>query len=85
MDERMLQVVVLAILLGIALMSIARERAFVIVEFTASVQELAMKVVSWGMQLAPAAVFGLLANSASMQDSTRFSVCPHTSGPSYSG
>lgn len=61
MDERMLQVVVLAILLGIALMSIARERAFVIVEFTASVQELAMKVVSWAMLLAPAAVFGLLA------------------------
>jgi Na+/H+-dicarboxylate symporter len=56
MDERMLQVVVLAILLGIALMSIARERAFVIVEFTASVQELAMKVVSWAMLLAPAAV-----------------------------
>lgn len=61
MDERMLQVVVLAILLGIALMSISRERAFVIVEFTASVQELAMKVVGWAMLLAPAAVFGLLA------------------------
>ena len=61
LEERMLQVVVLAILLGIALLSIERERAYIIVEFTASIQELAMKIVSWAMLLAPAAVFGLLA------------------------
>ena len=61
LEERMLQVVVLALLLGIALLSIAKERAAVVVELAASVQELAMKIVSWAMLLAPAAVFGLLA------------------------
>jgi Na+/H+-dicarboxylate symporter len=57
----MLQLVALAILVGVALTSIAHERAFVIVDFTASLQELSMKIVSWAMLLAPAAVFGLLA------------------------
>ncbi len=61
LEEQMLQIVVLAILVGIALMSISHERAFVVVELTASLQELSMKVVSWAMLLAPAAVFGLLA------------------------
>lgn len=61
LEERMLQVVVLSILMGIALLSIAHKRALIIVEFAASMQELSMKVVSWAMLLAPAAVFGLLA------------------------
>ena len=61
LEERMLQVVVLAILMGIALLSISRERAYIVVEFAASMQELTMKVVSWAMLLTPAAVFGLLA------------------------
>ncbi len=55
LDEQMLQVVVLAILLGSALLSIAKKRAQIIVEFTASVQELSMKIVSWAMLLAPLA------------------------------
>ena len=57
----MLQVVVLAILMGIALLSIAEERTRIIVELAASMQELSMKVVSWAMLMAPAAVYGLLA------------------------
>ena len=61
LERHMLQVVALAIFLGVALTSISRERAFIIVEFACSVQELAMKVVSWAMLLAPLAVFGLLA------------------------
>ena len=61
LEEEMLQVVVLAILLGVALTSITSERASIIVDFTVSLQELAMKIVSWAMLLAPAAVFGLLA------------------------
>ena len=61
LEEQMLQLVVLAILLGVALTSIAHKRAVVLVEFAASIQELATKIVGWAMLLAPAAVFGLLA------------------------
>ncbi len=61
LEERMLQLVVLSILMGTALLSISRERAFIVVELAASMQELTMKVVSWAMLLTPAAVFGLLA------------------------
>jgi len=64
LEQRMLQLVVLAILMGIALASIARERATIVVELTASIQEISMKIVSWAMLLAPAAVFGLLAQLA---------------------
>lgn len=57
----MLEVVVFAILVAVALSSIAPERARPILDLCASLQEVSMKVISWAMRLAPAAVFGLLA------------------------
>jgi len=61
LDESMLQIVVFAILMGIALASIAPEHAQTLIEISKSVQELSMKIVSWAMVIAPLAVLGLLA------------------------
>ncbi len=61
LNESMLQVVVFAILMGIALLAIPRERARPVLDLAGSVQEISMKVVSWAMVIAPLAVFGLLA------------------------
>ncbi len=57
----MFQIVVFSILIAIALVSIKPERAKPILDLCAALQEVSMKVVSWAMVLAPAAVFGLLA------------------------
>lgn len=61
LDESMLQIVVFAILTGIALASISPDRAKPLLEISRSVQELSMKIVSWAMVIAPIAVLGLLA------------------------
>ena len=61
LDESMLQIVVFAILTGIALASINSDRAKPLLEISRSVQELSMKIVSWAMVIAPIAVLGLLA------------------------
>jgi proton glutamate symport protein len=57
----MFQIVVLAILMAVALVSIKPERAKPLLDLCVSLQDVSMKVVSWAMALAPAAVFGLLA------------------------
>jgi proton glutamate symport protein len=61
LHRAMFQIVVLAILLAVALVSIKAERARPILDLCVSLQEVSMKIVSWAMALAPAAVFGLLA------------------------
>jgi proton glutamate symport protein len=61
LSRSMLQVVVFAILMGIAVAALPIERARPLLELAASVQALSMKVVSWAMLLAPYAVFGLIA------------------------
>jgi Na+/H+-dicarboxylate symporter len=61
LDRAMLQVVILAIFIGIALMAMPAERAQPLLQLLQSVQELSMTIVSWAMLLAPFAVFGLLA------------------------
>lgn len=61
LNRSMFQVVMLAIFLAVALTSISSARAKPVMELVASVQEISMKVVSWAMAIAPAAVFGLLA------------------------
>ncbi len=61
LDESMLQIVVLSIFIGAALLSIDQERARPLRELLLSVQELAMEIVGWAMVIAPIAVFGLLA------------------------
>ena len=61
LDESMLQIVVFAILTGVALASITPDRAKPLLDISRSVQELSMKIVSWAMVIAPLAVLGLLA------------------------
>lgn len=57
----MMQVVLLALLVGVALVSMTRTRAQPLLDLLASVQEVTMVVVRWAMFLVPLAVFGLLA------------------------
>ena len=61
LNRAMFQLAVLALLIAVALVSIPAERARPILDLCVSLQDVAMKVVSWAMVLAPAAVFGLLA------------------------
>jgi len=61
LDHAMLQIVIMAIFIGIALMAMPAERAQPLLDLLRSVQELSMTIVSWAMLLAPLAVFGLLA------------------------
>lgn len=61
LEESMLQIVVFAILTGVALASITQDRAKPLLDISKSVQELSMKIVSWAMVIAPLAVLGLLA------------------------
>lgn len=60
LEGSMLQIVIFSILVGIALISITRSRSKPLLDFAMSTQEVAMKVVSWAMLIAPFAVFGLL-------------------------
>ena len=61
LHRSMFQIVVLAIFLSIALVTTSPTRSKPVLDLMASVQEISMKVVGWAMVLAPAAVFGLLA------------------------
>lgn len=61
LEQSMLQIIVFAILIGIALALIAGPQARPLIDLAGSVQEVSMKVVSWAMLIAPLAVFGLLA------------------------
>ncbi len=63
-EQNMLQIVVVALLLGVALASLQRRVAQPLLDLLAAVQELSMVVVRWAMWLVPAAVFGLLAQLA---------------------
>lgn len=55
----MLQIVLLAIFIGIALMRLSNEEASPLVSLLNTFQKLSMVVISWAMRLAPFAVFGL--------------------------
>lgn len=59
----MLQVVLFAIVLGVALISIEPESSKPLLDLMGSVQKVSMRVVAFVMQLAPYAVFGLLAQT----------------------
>lgn len=60
-EGQMLQVVLFAILIGAALVSLKPETAKPILDFLGSLQALCMTIVGWAMRLAPLAVFGLMA------------------------
>lgn len=60
LEQNMLQVVVFALLIGVALVSMPKTQARPLLELLGAVQELSMVVVRWAMFLVPFAVFGLL-------------------------
>lgn len=59
--KEMLQVVIFAIIFGIALINIPPGNARPLLELFQSLQSVLLTIVSWAMYLAPFAVFGLLA------------------------
>ena len=61
LEHAMLQIVIMAIFIGLALVAIPPARAQPLLDLMGSIQELSMQIVSWAMLLAPYAVFGLLA------------------------
>lgn len=63
-EAQMLQVVIFAIIFGIALLMTTPERARPLLDFLGSLQEVCMTVVRGAMVLAPIAVFGLMAQLA---------------------
>lgn len=59
----MLSIVIFAVIVGAALVSMTRERAEPVLSLLFSVQEICMTVTRWAMRLAPFAVFGLMART----------------------
>lgn len=60
-EQNMMQVVLFAVLIGLALISLPGVEARPLLDLLRAVQGLAMVVVRWAMYLVPLAVFGLLA------------------------
>jgi Na+/H+-dicarboxylate symporter len=61
LDYQMLQLVIFAVIVGIALVSLPPRDAKPLLELLGSLQKVCMAVVRWAMTLAPVAVFGLMA------------------------
>jgi len=64
-ESQMLEVVIFAVIFGIALLMTTPERARPLLDFLGSLQEVCMTVVRGAMVLAPYAVFGLMAQLVS--------------------
>lgn len=64
-QAEMLQVVIFALVVGAALVSMAPAESRPLIDLAGSLQEVCMMVVRWAMLLAPLAVFGLLAQLTS--------------------
>ncbi|MBB5321977.1 dicarboxylate/amino acid:cation symporter [Marinobacter oulmenensis] len=60
-EGQMLQIVIFSIIVGIALVSMAPDKARPMLDLLDSLQQVCMTVVKWAMRLAPLAVFGLMA------------------------
>lgn len=60
-ESNMLQVVIFAMIIGVALVMMPPEQSKPLLDLLGSLQEVCMTVVRWAMLLAPVAVFGLLA------------------------
>jgi Na+/H+-dicarboxylate symporter len=61
-QTQMLEIVIFAVFVGIALLTMKPDKSAPMLELLGSLQEVCMTVVRWAMLLAPLAVFGLLAN-----------------------
>lgn len=64
-EGEMLQVVIFAVVVGVALVAMPADTARPLLDLLGSLQEVCMTVVRWAMLLAPVAVFGLMAQLAS--------------------
>lgn len=64
-SNQMLQIVIFAIIFGVALVSIEKSHSRPLIQILRSLQEVCMTIVKWAMRLAPIAVFGLLAQITS--------------------
>ncbi len=64
-DGEVLQIVVLALVIGIALVSMPVDKSKPLFDLLGAVQDVCMKVVQWAMKIAPLAVFGLIARVVS--------------------
>lgn len=64
-ESNMLQIVIFASVVGVALVTMDRGKARPMLELLAALQEVCMTVVRWAMWLAPWAVFGLMAQLTS--------------------
>ncbi|MFW2374608.1 MAG: dicarboxylate/amino acid:cation symporter [Gammaproteobacteria bacterium] len=60
-EGQMLQVVMFAIIMGVALVMMKPAQSKPLLDLMSSLQEVCMTVVGWAMRLAPIAVFGLMA------------------------
>ena len=60
LSGEMLSIIVFAIFIGAAIISLPKKSSKPILDLLESVQKLTMKVVSWAMRLAPFAAFGLM-------------------------
>lgn len=60
-EANMLQVVLFAIIIGLALVSMAPKHSKPLLDLTGSIMEVSMTIVRWVMTIAPYAVFGLIA------------------------
>ncbi len=59
-EGQMLDVVILSLLGGVAILSIDRVQAKSVMDVLEVIQQICMKVISWAMKLAPFAVFGMM-------------------------
>jgi len=60
-EKEMLQVVLFAVILGLALIVMNPDQSRLVLDLLGALQEICMTVVRWAMVLAPFAVFGLMA------------------------
>lgn len=64
-EGQMLQVVIFAMIMGVALVMMKPAQSKPLLDLMSSLQEVCMTVVGWAMRLAPLAVFGLMAQLTS--------------------
>jgi Na+/H+-dicarboxylate symporter len=65
MSGEMLSIVIFALIIGIAMISLPKKSSQPILDLLESIQKITMKIVSWAMRLAPFAAFGLMTSLTS--------------------
>ncbi|MEL6861626.1 MAG: dicarboxylate/amino acid:cation symporter, partial [Pseudomonadota bacterium] len=62
LSRNMLQIVIAAIMSGVAMLALGSKKCAPLLEILHLIQDIAMTIVGWAMRLAPFAVFGLIAD-----------------------